>query len=400
MIDKKRPSAAPKWPTGRNSRTGVLAQFGGGRADLVGSALVTGDPLADAVVDEIHAGGPAVRVKLQHGIEHGLAKVDSPPPGVAALLRHTEAAPAYVDNALLDEAPLPFFSAPVPVHIISLAAGALVRTYQSPSIATVLAMTGRLIDGVPRRIAETGRWVATAMLPGSLRPGNIGYIATLQVRMMHAHMRRLARNRGYDEAAYGVPINQVDLVRTWMDFTLISYRAEETMGFGLTSVELASLYRYWWHIGHLLGIDARLIEGITSHEDAQRVDDLMQAVTGPIIAETGKLAAATLEAIADTLHEVVHIPNGMARVALHVLARRFHGHAVLDELGLPRAAAADALLTPAFQAVRVRRARARRDPSAWRKTQQTNIEATRQRTGTTEQPPAYEHATRPELELN
>ncbi|PXY18747.1 oxygenase MpaB family protein [Prauserella flavalba] len=350
-----------EWPTARSSRQGILAQFGDGRADLAGWALTTGDPLADAVVEELHSSGHEARAKLHHGIEHGLASVDDPPPGVAALLEQTETAPAYVDDTLLDEASLPFFSAPPPVHIVSLAAGALVRTYQSPSMATVLAMTGRLVDGVPRRLRETGRWVNTAMLPGSLRRGNAGYVATLQVRMMHAHMRRLARRRGYDEAAYGVPVNQVDLARTWMDFTLASYRAEEIMGFPRTSAELASLYRYWSYVGHLLGVDPRLIEGISGHDDAQRVDDLMQAVTGPAIPETAVLAAATLETIAGTLNEVARVPHGMARQALRALARRFHGNTVLDELGLPGGAVTDALLSPAFHAIRIRRNRLRRD---------------------------------------
>ncbi|GAB3576288.1 hypothetical protein GCM10027445_40080 [Amycolatopsis endophytica] len=389
----------PEWPAARNSKPGIVAQFGDGRAALVGWALTTGDPLADAVVEEIHAGGRDVRAKLHDGIEHGLAGVDNAPPGVAALLEQTEAAPAYVDDALLDEGSLPFFNAPAPVHIISLAAAALVRTYQSPSIATVLAMTGRLVDAVPRRLRETGRWVNTAMLPGSLRPGRSGYVATLQVRMMHAHMRRLARTRGYDENAYGAPINQVDLVRTWMDFTLVSYRAEEVMGFPLTPAELTSLYRYWWYVGHLLGVDPRLIEGIAGHDDAQRVDDLLQAVTGPAIPETARLAAATLEAIAGTLNEMTHVPHGLARQALHALARRFHGDAAMDELGLPRSAVANALLSPAFQAVRTRHARMRRDPAARRRAQLTHIEATRELTGETGEHQTYEHATRPGLEL-
>jgi hypothetical protein len=388
-----------EWPAARNSRPGIVAQFGDGRAELAGWALSTGDPLADAVVEEIHSGGRDVRAKLHNGIEHGLANVDDPPPGVAALLEWTESAPTYADDALLDEGSLPFFSTPGPVHVISLAAGALVRTYRSPSIATVLAMTGRLVDAVPRRLRETGRWVNAAMLPGSLRPGHNGYVATLQVRMMHAHMRRLARTRGYDESAYGAPINQADLVRTWMDFTLVSYRAEAVMGFTLTPGELASLYRYWWHVGHLLGVDPRLVEGITGHHDAQRVDDLLEAMTGPAIPEASVLAAATLDAIAGTVNELVHVPHGLARHALHALACRFHGDTAMDELGLPRNVLADAVLSPAFRAVEARRARLRRDPAAWRKAQRTHIEAARELTGETGEVQAYEHATRPGSEL-
>jgi len=87
----------------------------------------------------------------------------------------------------------------------------------------VLTTTGRLIDGAQRRaFKKPAKWLMAQMLPGALRPGQPGYVATLQVRMLHAHMRRLARSRGYDEAAFGAPINQVDLARTWMDFTVTS----------------------------------------------------------------------------------------------------------------------------------------------------------------------------------
>ncbi|MFF4594031.1 oxygenase MpaB family protein [Amycolatopsis sp. NPDC001319] len=355
------------WPTTRSRRSSIVAQFGEARADLVGWALTTGDPLADAVVDEIHEHGRAVNLALTEGLGHGLASLTDPPPAVAALLRETETLPDYVDDALLDEASLPHFSSPAPVHILSLSAGSLVHVYESPSISKVLATTGKLIEGAPRRLAETGKWIATALLPGALRRGNPGYVATIQVRMLHAHMRRLARNRGYDEAADGVPINQIDLARTWMDFTLTSYTAEQAMGFGCTSNELASLYRYWWYVGHLLGVSPRLVEGISSHDDARRVADLLQAVTGPAIPESSELAFATCRAIAGQLNDVLSLPRGMGLQAMYALTRRFHGHAVADELGLPHAFAADRLLTPAISAIRLRRTKLRRDPAAWRR---------------------------------
>ena len=270
------------WPSGRSRHSAVLAQFGEGRADLMGWALTTGDPLADAVVTEMHEIGMArARPILARGISEGLDSLDAPPPAIAAFLTATETPPAYVDDTLLDSLSLPYFSSPTPVHIISLSAGALVRVYESPSIATVLATTGRLVDRAERRLVETGTWLTGAMLPGSLRRGERGYVDTLNVRMLHAHMRRLALDRGYDSSVDGVPVNQADLVRTWMDFTLTAYRAEELLGFDLTGPELAGLYRYWWYLGHLLGIDARLIEGIIDHDGARRVDDLVQAVTGP-----------------------------------------------------------------------------------------------------------------------
>ncbi|MDT7593543.1 MAG: hypothetical protein QOF38_4158 [Pseudonocardiales bacterium] len=385
------PQVSRAWPRLRGRRSSIAAQFGEDRADLLHWALTTADPLADAVVEEIHERGRGVRADLARGIADGLDSLADPSPAVAALLAQAESLPDYVDDKLLEEGPLPQYTMPNAVHAISLSAGALVRVYESPSIATVLALTGRLVDGAGRRLEETGKWVRTATLPGAMRRGADGYVATLQVRMLHAHMRRLARSRGYDEPAYGAPINQVDLARTWMDFTITSYRAEAVMGFDLNAAEQDSLYRYWWYIAHVLGVDARLVEGIANNDQAQRVDDLLQAVTGPPAPESSALAHATLTAIAGTLHEIVSVPEGMALRAMYALARLFHGNTTADELGLPRAAAAEHLLTPAFRAIRERRSRLRRNADAWHREQFAHLDEARTANSDTSEATGYEH---------
>jgi hypothetical protein len=302
-----------------------------------------------------------------------------------ALLTETERLPDYADAELLDHGSAPFFTMPPAVHLISLSAGALIRVYESPSIAAVLTTTGRLIDGADRRIRETGKWVATAMLPGSLRVGQPGYVATLQVRMLHANMRRFVRTRGFDEKAHGAPINQVDLARTWMDFTVTSLRAEESMGFGLTTSETATLYRYWWLLGHLLGIDARLIEGIFSNEQARRVDELLQAVTGPLIPESATLAVATLGSITGELHDALKLPESIGSKALSALARRFHGDAIADELQIEPSGAADAVLSRAISVIRSHRLKERKDAGQWQQNQEKYLAESRARLAATDE---------------
>jgi hypothetical protein len=174
------------WPSARSRRSAIVAQFGGERANLAHWALTTADPLADAVADAIHSEGGAVRAAFSQGVTDGLASLANPHPAVAALLASTEALPGYADDELLDHGSAPYYTSPMAVHLVSLSAGALIRVYDSPSIAGVLAATGRLVDGAERRIRETGQWVATAMLPGALRVGELGYVATLQVRLLHA----------------------------------------------------------------------------------------------------------------------------------------------------------------------------------------------------------------------
>ncbi|GGC28353.1 oxygenase MpaB family protein [Brevibacterium sediminis] len=370
--------STPRWPTGRGIRSGIVLQFGADRADILARALTTGDPLADAVVDVEHTGdGKEVRSQLRQGVTQGLASISDPHPAIAALLADAETLPDYASDEVLDTGSLPFFTMPSAAHIVSLSAGALIRVYQSPSIAEVLTTTGRLIDGADRRIRETGTWVSTAMLPGSLRPGEAGYVATLQVRMLHARMRHLALTRGYDENVHGAPINQVDLARTWIDFTLTSLEAEAQMGLGLTTPETESLYRYWWVLAHLLGIRPELVEGIQSNAQAQRLDDMLQAVTGPLIPEAQALATATLKSVSELVNDFFNVPTALGTPVLHALARRFHRSNISDEMGLRHNATADRALNIAITRIRRHRTKLRSDPVRWQQEQDRQLEASR-----------------------
>jgi hypothetical protein len=203
-------------------------------------------------------------------------------------------------------------------------------------------------------------------------------------------MRHLARSRGYDETAFGAPINQVDLARTWMDFTVTSYRFEEMLGYGHTASELATLYRYWRFAANVLGIDGSLVEGISTNEQAGRVDDLFQAVTGPPIEESATLAMDTINAVSSMLHDVVNVPSWMATPVIHALVRRCHGDTLPDELRVPRTPAADALLGPAIHVLRTRRARLREDAAAWQSAQERNIATAREMVHADMQPAQYE----------
>src|SRR5260370_28121100 len=124
--------------------------------------------------------------------------------------------------------------------------------------------------------------------------------------MVYAQRRRLGRSRGYDESAFGAPINQVDLARTWMDFTVTSYGFEEMLGYGYTASELATLYRYWQLAAHVLGIDHRLVEGISNNEQAGPGHGPLQAVTRPPIEETGHLAAAPINSLSSMVPRALH----------------------------------------------------------------------------------------------
>jgi hypothetical protein len=68
-------------------------------------------------------------------------------------------------------------------------------------------------------------------------------------------MRSSALKHGWDAAEWGVPISQVDVARTWLDFTLTPSRALAALGIELTQAEQNSLYQYWHYIAYLLGLE-------------------------------------------------------------------------------------------------------------------------------------------------
>jgi hypothetical protein len=242
---------------------------------------------------------------------------------------------------------------------------ALVKVYASTSIARVLNTTGRLVEGAERRVQETGLWLASAMEPGGLKVGNAGYIGTVQVRMLHAMMRPYVRTHGYDEKVDGYAISQVDLARTWLDFTLTSMRSEAIMGGEYTNAEIAEIYQYWWHIGHLLGIDPRFYEGIKSHGEAQRISDLVDAVTGLPVPETSDLVKSTMNAVTSELKSQFPIPGKLSSAILETLARMFHGDSLSDNLHLGNYPEIQLLLKPFFSAMRIRRSKLRIDTKKW-----------------------------------
>jgi hypothetical protein len=128
------------WPHARGTRSSLIAQFGTERADLAGWALTTGDPLADAVVADIHDGHP--QAGRRPGRRPPRARLPRRPARVGRRT-DTERLADYADPDLLDHGSAPFYTVPPAVHLISLSAGALIRVYESPSIAAVLATTGR-----------------------------------------------------------------------------------------------------------------------------------------------------------------------------------------------------------------------------------------------------------------
>lgn len=124
----------------------------------------------------------------------------------------------------------------------------------------VITSTGRIGSNPQRRIQETGAFIAAILRPGGLEPGSLGHDTALRVRLLHGSIRSwLNRSPGFSEAYYGVPIDQTMLVMTLGLFSYLNVRSLVRLGLTLSDDDLRAHHHMWRYIGHLLGIDARVL---------------------------------------------------------------------------------------------------------------------------------------------
>lgn len=141
----------------------------------------------------------------------------------------------------------------------------LPECYACAKGAEVLHRTARLnkqhgsTDTFARRIAETAKFVMFTMSPGGMSARGKGIVATQKTRLIHAVIRYHIHQTDWDTAYYGAPINQQDIAGTLMSFSALILEGLEKMGIELEPVEKEAYIHCWRVIGHIVGLDARLI---------------------------------------------------------------------------------------------------------------------------------------------
>ncbi|MEU7901034.1 oxygenase MpaB family protein [Nonomuraea sp. NPDC049152] len=378
------------WPTRRGDETLIRTEHPA-QADYLRQMLYTGDPLADAAVAEMGELGGHGRRLLLDGLRDGLDSLTDPPAAIAALLEQVESVTAAADHDELDRGSATYLTIPYFAHVVALGQGSLVNTYSAPSIAAVLLRTGKLITMAERRLNETGKWSTQTMLPGGMRRGAGGYTATVMVRILHAYVRAGALRHGWETTEWGVPINQVDQARTWLDLNYVPYRALTTMGYDFTKEELSAVYRRWRHIAQLLGVDDGFSLQVVDHASAATVSELIETAIGAPDDGCRKLVASLCEASVDMMTPALGIPATLTDDLMRAYIWLIHGPDRARELGV---APSDllALLPLLIDNTRQNRRLQRMLPEVWREQQLANQAVIEQILTQHDAPTVYETA--------
>lgn len=311
-------------------------RFGEQKVNLLIELTRAGDALADAVIREVEMLGPAASRQLNQGITHGLKTLDDPPPAIRAFLEAAERIPDWVDPESLRRGCEAYLFIGNIWITFSLGPGSLTHTYSSPSIARVLVRTGNLTKLAQRRLAETGVWNIESVLPGGLAVGAPGYVHNLQVRLLHARVRNTLLKRGWDIAASGIPINQMETVRTWLDFTYVPFSALQKFGITFTRDELADLYHLWQYIAYLLGIEERVYRAMSDQQRAEQMLALIDSTMEGANEDSKVLTQAMLEAVTVFLQPALRLPAPVTFDLASALTRHLHGDQLADRLGIKK----------------------------------------------------------------
>jgi len=224
----------------------------------LGEALMHGDPLADELVEWMHAAGMRRAMPMfEHALADGIAAVPDPPPPLRAFFECCESVPAWVEPTLVAEGQR-LFQRMGRAADFALRDLALMGGYQASAFNKTLVLTGALAGGNARRVAETMQWVADCTWVGGLERGAAGYKSTLHVRLMHAMVRRrVAKLPGFHVEDLGLPVNQTDMAATYLAFCVVLMIGARVLGMPITAAESRAEMHLWKYIAWLMGVDER-----------------------------------------------------------------------------------------------------------------------------------------------
>ncbi len=284
------------------------------------------DPLADAAVEALEALEAQKREQVLTAALAG--RTDAVvPEALTTLLHHAARVPPWVDFARLEEGGAVVLRGGL-FSAAALLCYSLPLGYLSPGGTKPLVMNGGLVNNVVPRLRETARFLVETCRPGGLRVGAPGFQRTLRVRLMHARVRRRLRLSGrWDDARWGAPINQADMLGTNLMFSLAMIDAMRTMGFRPSEREVAAMMMLWRWSGQLVGVEPELLP--ESELGARRTREMIWSIEADPDRDGRELTRAMLEAIG-------HEQRPMVNAVLTGLTRALLGQAHADALGVPK----------------------------------------------------------------
>lgn len=211
-----------------------------------------GRDLARAILTERRVSMKQFRTALDGGI----GAVVDPAPELVAFFEAVASEPDWLDRARGERGGRVCLRGRR-ASLFVLSTGALMNGYRSAATSRQLVASGRLVgDGAGDRVAETTRWWYEVVRPGGMEIGAPGWKITVHVRLMHALVNeQMGSAAGWDETAWGMPINQADQAGTLGLFSTAFLIQSRVLGRPISAQEGADVMHLWRYVGHVVGVD-------------------------------------------------------------------------------------------------------------------------------------------------
>lgn len=247
----------------------------------IGLSLMHGDPLMDDVVDWMFKVGMATaRPLYQQAVAHGIATVPKAPDVLRRFFEHVERRPDWVDMKLVAEGGRVIGRGGMDYFYIGRDL-ALMGGYQASAFNKTLLLTGALKKGPVRRVAETAQWHLDCSSDGGMEPFAIGYQSTLQVRLIHAIVRRhVPQMKEWRMKEWGLPVNQIDMAATALAFPLVMLLGGRAMGVLITRRDSLAAMHHGRYAAWLMGVEEQWLPH-NEREGRKLLYQLSLSITNP-----------------------------------------------------------------------------------------------------------------------
>ncbi|MDQ1089151.1 oxygenase MpaB family protein [Siphonobacter sp. SORGH_AS_1065] len=217
------------------------------------------DPAADAVVSVVAEKGGAKGVRqllLERTAGHIQLKDD---PYCKDFYETHHQLPAWADQRQIDKA-CQLFQKNKDIVTLLLGCMSLPYTYLGADGVQVLMLSQRMQNDTRKRLEETGEFVF-GILDESAWKGDSpeALERLLNVRLIHAAVRWFSLHSGKWNPAWGMPINQEDMVGTNLSFSYLVVLGLRKMNVHLDGKEEEFYLHFWKVAGFLSGVAEELL---------------------------------------------------------------------------------------------------------------------------------------------
>ncbi|WP_139830271.1 oxygenase MpaB family protein [Mycobacterium triplex] len=224
-----------------------------------------GDPVADRAVEAVFNRNG---VSAVNAVMRTLVRVDQPvpaelPPEVQQYLQETVDLPEWADMGKIERGQQLFEVFGFQITLCLFCAS-LPSSYAAAKAVKVLYLTAQLDTNARRRVLETGQFLIDVLSAGSLDEDGKGRRTIQKIRLMHAAVRLLIKERGKQQPKlwhrdWGTPINQEDLLATLLVFWFVVGEPMRRLGVEVPCEDQDAYLHLWNVIGHQLGVCDELL---------------------------------------------------------------------------------------------------------------------------------------------